>query len=98
MIGVEHGLIVHCGMNRRDRSRFDAKGFVEDGDYRNDAIRRTRGRRYDPVRRVEGTLVDAEDNRCVDVGFRGLREEYAPSSGGEVSLGGLSVRKRPRTL
>ena len=75
VLEVEQVLVVGVGVDRRHQAGRDAEGVVEDLHHRHEAVRRARGVRDDHVVRggVVGLLVDADDERGVDVGRRAPR-------------------------
>ncbi len=88
---VEEVLVVGVGVHRRHQAPLDAEGIVEDLDHRDEAVGRAGGVGDDGVLgRVEGLIVDADHERCVDVG-RGSRDDHSPGPALDVGPGLLAV-------
>ena len=84
VVGVQHRLVVHRGVDRGDHAALQPELARQRVDHRHDAVGGAGSRRDHPLVAAQQAVVDAVDDGRVDVGVRGLREHHPPRATPEV--------------
>ena len=94
VIGVQHGLVVHCRVDGGDRAAVYAHRLVQGPDHRHDGVGGAGRGGHDTVVALQGLVVYPVDHRGIHVGLSGLGKKYAPGALPQVLFRGGPIGER----